>query len=469
MKAAILYLERLEFLLRGPALLAILVIALAFAYAGWSGDRWRDAQAASLSAFDGKTREEMREWRGQLVEVEAGSTEASPFDANPMSITFAATLPPASLGDFAVGHADLHPASADISPWRNVSSVFGRYQFDNPTTLSTSSFDVAMAVIVLMPILMIAVSFNALARERKSGSLAMVLASPVRLTELTWTRLAFRNGLLWFAALIAMLALFFANDAGGDRSARFLMWLAVALLYGLFWFAAIAYCVARFRTATATVGALVGLWLLFTLALPATVATASEALYPTPSRLAMLSQVRIAQGETNRELAKVTEGFLMDHPDLSVGDESMPSYLRAAFLSNQAARETTRPIVDGFEAAWAGRESTLRWAQYLSPSIIAQRLLLLSAGADLDRQHRFQSQVQASLDELASSIGPAIVSRNRVSLEQYDQLEEFVFSDASPGQLMSKAMVPAIFLLLVSMLLIVAAHRRLAQEQFQGV
>lgn len=463
MKAAILYLERLDFVVRGPALLSISLIVLAFAYAGWSGERWRDAQVASLNAFEAKTREEMQEWRTKLAEIEAGSTVATAFDANPMSIAFAATLPPASLGDFAAGHADLHPASATISPWRNVSNVFGRYQFDNPTTLSTSSFDVAMAVIVLMPILMIAVSFNALAKERSSGSLAMVLSSPISLTEFTWTRLAFRNGLLWLAALIMMLVLFFLNDAGGDRMARFVLWLASALLYGVFWFAAIAYCVASFRTATATVGSLVGLWLLLTLALPATVSTASEALYPTPSRLAMLSQVRIAQGETNRELARVTEGFLMDHPDLSVGDESMPSYLRAAFLSNQAARETTRPIVGDFEAAWAGRERTLRWAQYLSPSIIAQRLLLLSAGADLDRQHRFQAQVQASLAELASSIGPAIVSRNRVSLQEFDRLEDFEFRDASAGQLAWRAIAPVSFLLLVSIILVVAANRRLSR------
>lgn len=465
MRRAILYLERLNFVARGPALTALVLVVVTFAYAGWSGDRWRDALAESLAAFEVKTQQEMDDWRTQLADIEAGDGDASPFDANPMSITFAATLPPSSLADFAVGHADLLPSNADISPWRNVTSVFGRYQFDNPTTLSSSSFDVSTVVIVLMPLLMIAISFDILASERSRGSLAMVLSTPVSQSKLVWTRLAFRNTFVWLVALFSMIVLYVLNDAGGDRLERFALWIAISLMYALFWVALIAYCVARCRAATTTVGTLVGLWLLFTLALPATIATTSEALYPAPSRLALLSQTRTAQGETNRALADVTAGFLLDHPDLSVGDEGMPSYMRAAFLSNEAARESTGPIVADFENVRAGRQRAVQWAQHLSPAVIAQRLLLLSAGGDLDRQHRFQSQVQDSLATLSDAIGPAIVSRNRLSLREYDQLQAFTFDDVRIGQVLKSAIGPASFLLFITLTLGAAASRRLSVEQ----
>ena len=258
------------------------------------------------------------------------------------------------------------------------------------------------------------------------------------------------------------------NDAGGDRFARLGVWLCVSILYGLVWFALIAYCVARFRSATATAGSLVGLWLLFTLALPATLSTLAEALYPTPSRLAFLSEIRTAQGQTNRDLDDLTRGFLMDHPDLSVGDESVPSYYRAAFLANQTARETTRPIVEAYESARLGRERTIRWAQYLSPAIVAQRLLHMSAGADLDRQHRFQSQVHTALAQLAQSVGPAVVSRNRLSVAELDRLEQFEFDDATARQIAAQSVGPGIFLLIASLVLGLAANRRLANDQFSA-
>jgi len=461
MTAGILYHERLNFVARGPALPVVLLVVLAIVYAGWSGDRWRDAQAASVETFEAEQLEALDTWRSDLRDIETGQAEPSPYAANPMGISFPAVLPPASLGDFAMGHADLHPASGLISTWRNLSSIFGRYQFDNPSTLAASSFDVALVIVLVLPVLMIAVSFDVLAGERRRGALAMVLSTPVPLTRLVWTRLLFRNGLLWLAAMLAMALLVVVNDAGGDRYARFAVWSAVSLVYGLFWFAAIAFCIARFRSATGTAAAMVGLWLVLVLAVPASIATMAEAAYPTPSRLAFLSDVREAQGETNRNLAKLTEGFLMDHPELSVGDEGVPSYYRAAFLSNQAARENTRPILDAYDAARAGRAQTLQLAQYLSPSIIAQRLLVAAAGADLNRQHRFQAQARKALDQLAEAIGPAIVSRNRLPLAEFDTLEPFAFEDRTSAAVAADAAAPVAFLLVLSLLVGMLAHRRL--------
>ena len=468
MNRAILYHESLNFVRRGPAVAIFATLIVALTYAGFSGDRWRDAQWQSLDRFQTERLAEMREWRSQLADVEAGNVEATPYDANPMSINFPAVLPPASLADFAIGHADLHPSSADVSPWRNLSSVFGRYQFDNPTTLAASSFDVATVIVVLLPLLMIVVSFDVIASERARGSLAMVLAAPVRLSVLVWNRLLVRNGLLLIAAAGSMFVLAIANDAGGDRFARLALWFSASFLYALFWLAAIAFCIARFLTATTTAAALIGIWLLSTVAVPATIATLAEVLYPTPSRLAFLSDIRTAQGETNVQLDQLTDGFLLDHPDLSVGDENVPTYYRAAFLANQAARDSTRPIVAAYEDARAGRDQTVVWTQYLSPSVVAQRLLLLSAGADLGRQHRFQSQVLSALDELAAAVGPAVVSRNRLPLAEFDRLEQFSFDDISARQIARDAIWSVLFLLVVSGALGVAAHRRLQARELLG-
>ena len=465
MTDAILFHERLTFLSRGPALAAIAMLAATIFYAGWSGDSWRDSQSESLLAFESANLDRLAGWRVQLADVESGKSEPSPYDANPMSISFPASLPPSSLNDFAIGHADLHPASAEISPWRNHSSVFGRYQFDNPTTLAVSTFDVAFVIVFLLPIAMIAVSFDVISSERQRGSLAMVLVSPVSLRRVVWTRLAFRNGILWLAAAAAMLVLAVLNDSGGDRFARFGLWLGVSLAYGLFWFAVIGLCVAYFRSAIATAGALLGSWVLFSVVLPATVASMAESAFPTPSRLAYLSEIREAQAETNRNLASLTEGFLMDHPDLTVGDEGVPAYMRAAFLSNQAARESTRPVMEDYDTARIGRATTVGWAQYLSPSIIAHRLLLHAAGADLDRQHAYQAQVRASLDQLSDALGNAIVSRNRISLEEFDRLSAFTFAEQTPGTIAARATAPILFLLALSVVLGSSAHRLLSRDK----
>ncbi|MCG8417053.1 MAG: DUF3526 domain-containing protein [Proteobacteria bacterium] len=461
MKRAILYLESLNFIARGPALIATAIIVVTIGYAGWSGDRWRDAKRSGLESFEAEKLDALAKWRDGLVQIENGTRQAKPRDANPMSISFPAVLPPSSLGDFAIGHADLHPDSAEISPWRNPSSMFGRYQFDNPTTLASSRFDVVVVIILLLPLLMIAVSFDVLAGDRARGALSMVLSFPIRLTSLAWSRLLVRNGLLWVTAVLVMTCLLLLNDAGGDRYARFGLWLGVCLAYGLFWLTVIALCVAYIPTAINTAAALVAVWMVLALALPATVTTISEAAFPTPSRLAYLSEIRRAQTETNRELDRLTAKYLIDHPELTVGNEELPSFYRAAFISNQIARDRTRPILEAYEAARAGRAQTLRWAQYLSPSIIAQRLLNFTADADLDRQHRFQAQARDALEQLSVAVGPAVVSRNRLSAAEFDTLSLFSFQERSLAELAWLAAVPMAFLLLSSALLAVVAHRRL--------
>ncbi len=457
--SSILYLEKKTFLTRGSGPLVIGVLLVAVLLAGWSGDRWRDAQTASVEAFEAKELESLAEWRQTLADIESGEKEAGPYDARPMSISFPAALRPSSLGDFAVGHAELQPASGEISPWRNAATVFRKYQFDNPTTLAAGRFDIALVIVLLLPVLMIAVSFDVLARDRARGTLALVMAHPISLARLAWSRLVFRNGLVLLAALLGMVLVLIGNDGGGDRYGRFALWLAVYVAYGGIWVALIACCIARFRSPTGTAAALVSLWLLLVIALPAAVETVAEAAYPTPSRLAYLSEVRRSQAETNRELDKLTGNFLMDHPQLTVGDEGLPSFMRAAFLSNEMARERAAPIIERYETAWAGRAGTLMWAQLLSPAIMAQRAFSIVAGADIDRQHRFQQQASTALYDLAALAGPAIVSRNRLSLAEFDALQPFAFEDRSVRSLSRDVVLPVILLLLAGGVLVRVANR----------
>ena len=465
MNKAIFQLDALTFLRRGSAWVAMLLIMATIFYVGWNGDSWRDARAAELQSFEAEKLGELAQWRQTMEEIERGELSPTPFDGNPMSILFPAVLPPAPLSDFAIGHSDIQPQSAEVSAWRNPANLFGHYQFENPATLAVGGLDLTLVIVLLMPILMIAISFDVLAADRSRGTLPMMMSFPLRLASVAWPRLLLRNGILWFTAVVAMFVLLVVNDSGGERYAHFGIWLAVCLAYGAFWLSLIALSVSAIRSAVGTAAALIGAWAVLTLAVPAMISTGSESLYPTPSRLAWLSEVREAQGETNRELDRLTEGFLMDHPDLTVSEEQVPSYFRGSFLANEAARQRTAPILAGYEKARSDRQHIVDLAQYLSPAVIAQRLLHVAAGADLGRQHSYQSQARESLSTLAETIGPAVISRNRISMAEFEELQPFQFKEKSTAELVNSALWPLLYLLLLSALLSYFAQRRLATSQ----
>lgn len=62
---------------------------------------------------------------------------------------------------------------------------------------------------------------------------------------------------------------------------------------------------------------------------------------------------------------------------------------------------------------------------------------------------------------MGDALGPAIVSRNRISVAQFDALEPFEFRDISARQVVISASGPLLFLLLLSIAVGVAAQRHL--------
>lgn len=464
MRSPMFLLEWKTFLTKASGLIALaLVIALA-GYGLDAGQRERVSTASAQSAFEADVNQDTEKWRAELAKVETEGKAESPYVAQPMNIRLPAALRPGPLADFAVGPGDLHPSSAVITPWSNSANLFSNYQFANPALLALGRFDLTFVVVVLMPLLMIAVSFDALAFERSQGTLRLIAAQPARIGDLVWTRLVFRNGTLWLALIGVALGAAVLNRGDAampDRMARFAAWGAVASLYGLFWFGLISLAVAFLKRAETAAATLAALWGVFVLAVPALGSAAGEALYPPPSRLAYLSEMRSAQGEANREVDRLTKGFLLDHPDLSVSDEAVPNYFQSAYLANLEVEERTAAILDEFAYSRARRQALMSAVQYVSPAIIAQETLNAVAGADLDRYMRFQDEARGSLLVLSDLIGPAVVARRRISLAEFDGFERHAFDERPVLSAVEKAALPLLYTALVAGLLIAFTRRRL--------
>ncbi len=165
MTSALLKLEFLR-IRRSRAAMAILAFAsIASLYSVWSGTAWRDAHVAMLGNYEADVEVQMQTWREDLFAIEQGTQEASPFAARPGNIQVPATQPVGPLGHLAVGSSALLPTRATITPLQTRMSMIEPYEFDNPTTLSLGKFDLAFFTVVVLPLLMIALSFDVLASE----------------------------------------------------------------------------------------------------------------------------------------------------------------------------------------------------------------------------------------------------------------------------------------------------------------
>lgn len=458
MNIALIRLELLR-IGRSSAAKGILLFTLvASLYAVWSGISWRSAHNQTLSSYEKHIEAEQQTWLQALTDIEAGKENPSPYDARPMNIQVPATKPVGPLGHMAVGHTELMPTRVNITPWRNQMSMVEPYEFDNPTTLMLGRFDLAFFTVVILPLLMIALSFDVIAADRARGTVKLLLSNPVSSKTIIASRLLVRNGLLFLVATIATLIGF--SSAGSDNIGYSVLWLATSFVYSLFWLALIYLLVTVIRRSETAVAILISFWALFTLAIPALTGSAGEALYPQPSKLAYLSDARIAQNKANKETAELTKGFLADHPDLTVGGESVPSYFRGVFLANEQILINTAPVVKAFEKSISNRNTFIDKLQYVSPAVITQRALFKIAGSDFEQAQLFLKQASDTLDDLGIQVRSAILSRNRITTEQYNSLPKFEYSSASAAIVSSQILLPTLFLILVSAGLTIWANRR---------
>ena len=464
MKSTALFLECRTFLFAAPGIALIVSLLVLGAYAAYSGKSQLTRLAQAQADYAQSRNAALDAWRDELVEIESAPGASAPaYAARPMNIRKPAVAPVAPLGDFAIGASDLLPAQTELSAWVNPADLFNEYEFANPTLLSIGRFDLSTMVVLLLPLLMIAASFDIWSAERESTRARLIAAQAGAVKSLIWRRLLFRNGLIWGVFASVALAAGLAAPAGlsSARLANLAGWLGAAWIYGAFWFALIAFAVAYLRRSEIIAATLFALWASFVFLTPAIGGAVSEALYPPPSKLAALSAMRDAKSEAGKATAELTQGFLADHPEMTVSDDDVPFYYAGTWLANREAATRTAPILRAFEQSRQRRQETIHLLQYLSPTVIVNRALLSFTGGDVDRYRAYQAAARAALADLSQRIGPAVVAKQRLSLAAYDAIAPFRFTETAASDKVRRLAAPLTFLLALTLALGWGARRRL--------
>ena len=436
------------------ALSVLLFTLLSSLYAVWSGVVWRENHNAILSQHEAQVNEAMEKWQQTLIAFEKDGVKPPPFlDARPGAIQKSMALSAAPLGHLAVGNTELLPTRLNVSPARDHITMVELYGFENPTVLAHGRFDLSFFVVFVLPLLLIGLSFDVIATDRTRGTLRLLLSYPVSLRKIIATRLLTRTGLL--LSLTGLSTCIGIAFAGSEWAASGTLWMLVFLAYSLFWVGAIFFVVSFVKRSEVAVGILVSLWVLVTLAIPALANSAAEVLYPQPSKLAYLSDARVAKNQAWKQKDALTRQFLDDHPELSVGQGMENEYFRAMYFTNKMVLEKTAPIVEALDDSNRRRSELLDTLQFVSPAIIAQRAFFRVAGSDFDTTQRFIREGIDALSTLNNELESSILSSTRISIEEYHGLPDFKFEHSRFNSVLSDILFPVLFLIITSTLLVI--------------
>lgn len=457
------------------AMTAAVLLGAVLGYGLWNGWAWMRFQQQTIEQIRQEERGRIRKLKQQVAMMEARGLHA-PSHSDPRlpgvvgmnAGALHATLPPHPLGFLSVGQSDLYPYYYRVTT-RGRSAMAGNDEIENPLHLLSGRFDGSFVVIYLLPLVVLALSYNLLSGERENGTLAMVSANPAPWWRIVAAKLAVRFGLV--AAVTAGGGAVAALLGGRQALVWLAMWMGAVLVYTALWFGAAVVVNTRKSSSASNAVTLAALWLVFVLLVPMVSGLVAESVYPAPSRVEMIQAMRAATNEANRQGGRVLAKYFEEHPELlpASGQPDAGDFM-ARFLAVQHAVETKmRPVLDAYEEQLEKQQALAARFRFLSPASLMQETLNTISGTSPERFRHFRAQVEQYQARWSDYFTPKVFRQARMTPADFEQLPRFAYEEEAFGAVAWRALSGVVMTGLAGLALLGLGMARLKQVAVLGV
>lgn len=399
----------------------------------WQDHLTRDREAvhAEIQTSEVKQRDRWADTKGQEDPVKV-------IDVALLGGSTTVQLAPPLLPDFTVGRSGIEPTATNIGIGTRENAMFGRYQVENPESLSRGSLDLGFVALVIAPLLLIGLGYGVFTGDRESGTARLWLAQAGTPLRLIAVRSANRLALVVVPILLAAFALWIAGPTG--RGGAILGWLGVVALVLCFWWS-LALLVNSFRVSAETAAlVLVGLWTLLVFAAPVAIGAAAGLINPPPSRFEGVATARVA------ELA-ATQEYEDDHPELVFATlEGRREWLRKGNEVRQTILEAVAPIEAETAKQFTAQRRFGQWLALISPSLLASDALAGIARTDSTAYAEQREAVKTYSRSRKAILVSAAFGERPIDTATFDALPRFNPPPPSP-----RSLFPVLWIAIVTM------------------
>jgi ABC-2 type transport system permease protein len=420
--------------------LVFLVFLACFGYATFNGVRTMAQQEQAVTAATAEEAERLAALHDELAAIEAGGTPASPR-SDPRAANVAggnrgarlAALPQAPLAPLSIGQADLLPHHYSVTINTNAQSFLASGELENPLNLMAGRFDVAFVIVYLLPLLILALSFNLLSGEREQGTLLLTMVQPIPVRRVLMQRIGVRAVLVLAMAAgitIAGAVIGGVRIAADGVASGLLLWTLAVAVYALLWFA-LALLVNSFSYGSGTNATLLAAaWLAAVVVVPAAVNIAASMLHPLPSRVELIGVQREAAREAAERRSELLAKFFEDHPEMVQGlNLDTMNVAARSYASQQEVERRVSEVLQRYDERLAAQQAVVRRYRYLSPAILMQESLNDLSGTGDVRFAHFRANVASFAGEWRSFFVPRLLAGEQLSLAQVAAAPSFRFEE----------------------------------------
>jgi len=396
-------LNEIKHLKREPLLWLVLTMTISFsALALYNGARWAEVQNQAVVTAQQEQQQAISNAHRGLPARQALTQSINWWDdiydlrgqAFYLMVNYA-VKPPLPSAVIAVGQSDVQPSFFRMLV-NEKQAFINHYDFAHPLGLLLGKFDLAFLIIYILPVLLISISYNALAGEKQTGQLRLLMLQGLSPIRLIFNQLCVRTSLVSLPLLLVSISGFFiVSDNISLVSVCFFVFLVLA--YSLFWLALCAFVISFGKTAAYNAAVLIVTWLSLIIILPAGLNTLILTLDPAPSRIEYVDTLRDKSDEVDKASSQALAQFFQDHPELAKAvDDTKPLDYASKKIAKIVAIETAMlPYDETFKLVLTKQQNRAELLQMVSPASILQAALFELSGNGLKRHQDFISQVLA--------------------------------------------------------------------------
>lgn len=403
-------------------------------YAVHNGNVHYQQQASELTELSMQHSASLKELKEVARQVAGGENPDNYFDVSPIRVSMTtgglATMSSDPHSILAIGQSDLFAEYFKVSSREDL-ALLSFTELSNPVQLLLGNFDLAFVVIYLLPLLVIAFSYNLMSGEKESGSLYLLAANPVNLKVWLLQKTLIRFIII---AVIFLLAVFVACVIYMvPLDFKSFQMIFCTISYMAFWFS-LTYLLGSFGMSSEKNAVLgIGFWIVLVLVIPSVVSQAINSLYPTPSRAMLVNEVRMLKKEISKKQGEVLDQYLKDHPELVADKEGASMFWKNYFAGQEMVEKDLAPLINEFEDKLDQQQDWVSSFRFLSPAIVVMDVYNENAGTSTRHYSSFKEQTVEFHHTWRAHFLPFIFNNQMLTPGDLDQLPRFEFDDRSLG------------------------------------
>ncbi|OSY89272.1 hypothetical protein WH52_01100 [Tenacibaculum holothuriorum] len=434
----------IKLLIRSHWLTILLVsVLLLFTFATFNGQKNVEKRLSDITKVENELHKKDSVMVTTLKKIEKGEKIDGPYwrlPSEPMTIGYRhprlAIMKPETFSFLATGQSDMYTHFKSPTVYGN-NFALDYSEMVNPVQLLFGNFDLAFVIIYILPLLIIAFTFNVLSKEKELGTLRLLSAQPISTVNWVLQKMLIRYIVFTGVILLILLTMFAVFSKGIFSDIGTLAGLLIIISgYILFWFVLSCIVNIKLNNSSKNALALIGFWLLIVLVLPATINQLGSTLYPTPSRLKMINEIRLIKKENEEKQNEIMSEYLRNHPELAQeSNQDKFGFWHNYFASEKVMEEKTKPLLAQYETQLRKQQKLVSVFQFLSPAILMQQSLNKIAGTSENHYNDYKKQVFEFSNEWRNYLVPMLFKQQKFTIKNYNELPQFSYKNRVPNKI----------------------------------